>query len=311
MENAQRNGNNSKYFWAAITILTLLSAGLGYLYLGEKKLNEQKQVKIDEQIKLQVAATTKIDSMSRELSMKIEEVTKLGGDITSLEVIKLDLLADKKQLLTQKNIDIKSFDEKIKKYQILLAQKDVEIQKLREENGILTTQNQTLNNENTGLKTDKLKLADSINNVTAKNKELADKVTLATALRAETINVYAISSRGKEREGGSYNARKLDKIRISFHLVDNPLSKQEEKEILIRVLDPNGIIISDMATGSGMFNYNGQELIFTTKKREYYSNSHQLVEVVYARGQEYKQGKYSIELYCEGFKIGLGSFEVK
>jgi uncharacterized phage infection (PIP) family protein YhgE len=214
-------------------------------------------------------------------------------------------------LLTQKNVDIKSFDIKIKNYQSILAQKDVDIQKLKDENGLLTTQNQSLNSENTGLKSEKQKLADSINIVSTKNKELTDKVTKAAALRAETINVYAISTRGKEREGGAYKAKKLDKIRISFHLVDNPLTKQEDKEIFIRVLEPSGTIISDMAAGSGIFSYNGQDIIYTVKKRDFYTNSHQLVEVVYSRGQEYKQGKYSIELYCEGYKIGQGTFDVK
>jgi hypothetical protein len=134
---------------------------------------------------------------------------------------------------------------------------------------------------------------------------------LASALRAETINVYAISVKGREREATGINSRKVDKIRISFHLVDNSLAKQEEKEIFVRILEPTGAIIADMATGSGVFKYNKQELIYTTLKRENYTNSHQLVEILYARGQAYRQGKYSIELYCEGYKIGQGTFDVK
>lgn len=311
MEYSQKNSNNSKYFWIAIAVLALLSTGLGYLYLVEKQLNEQNQSKIDQQIKEQVAATTKIDSIARELNLKIREVRKLGGDISSLQLIKKNLEADKKQLLGQKDINIKAFEEKIKNYQILLAQNDLNLQQLRKENGLLSSQNQTLNSENTELKTDRQLLADSINKVAAKNKELSEKVSRASALLAETINVYAISSQGKEREGGNYKARKLNKIRISFHLVDNPLSKLEEKEIFIRILEPSGSIISDNATGSGTFLNNGQTLIYTTKKVEMYTNSHQLVEVVYARGQEYKPGKYNIELFAEGYKIGQGGFEVK
>jgi hypothetical protein len=310
MEQIQRN-NNSKYFWVAISILALLSASLGYLYLQEKKLNEQKQSKIEAQIKEQVETTAKIDSIGRELNLKIAIVKKLGGDITSLQLIKKNLDTDKKQLLSDKNVNFKLYDQKIKGYQSLLAQKDIDIQKLREENGLLVSQNQTLNNENSGLKSDKLKLADSINTVAAKNKELIEKVTLASALRAETINVYAISAKGKEQDGGNYKARKLEKIRISFRLVENPLTKLEEKIIYIRILEPSGAIIADNTTGSGIFMYKNQELIYSTKKIEIYTNTHQLVEVVYARGQEYKQGKYTIELYCEGFKIGQGSFDVR
>jgi hypothetical protein len=311
MDNSVKNHQNTKYFWAAITVLALLSGGLGYLYLQEKALNNQKQVKIDAQIKEQVFVTGKLDSMSRELSFKIAEVQKLGGDITSLQLIKTNLENDKKQIINQKNINFNEYEQKIKNYEVLIAKKDVDIQKLREENGILATKNENLNLENTSLKTDKIKLSDSINVVEAKNQELANKVTQASALRAETINVYAVSARGKEREGGSYSARRVDKIRISFRLVDNPLTKQEDKEIIIRLLDPQGTIISDNVTGSGIFTYNGLETIYTAKKHEQYTNSHQLVEFLYARGQEYKKGKYSIELYCEGFKIGQGSFDVK
>lgn len=311
MEEVQINRNSTKYFIAAIIVLALLSVGLGYLYLGEKKLNEEKQTKIDQQIKEQVVATTQIDSMTRELNLKIVEVKKLGGDISSYQLIKADLEADKRQLLSQKNLNFNSFEAKIKNYQAILAEKDADLQKLRKENGILTSQNETLNTENTGLKSEKQKLSDSINTFSTKNKELADKVTQASALRAETINVYAISSRGKESDGGAYKARKLEKIRISFHLVDNPLAKREDKEIFIRVLEPNGTILSNLATGSGIFQFNGQEMVYTLKKRYFYTNSHQLVEFVYSRGQEYKQGKYSIELYSEGYKIGQGTFDIR
>jgi hypothetical protein len=311
MEDSQRNNANTKYLIAAIAVLTMLSAGLGYLYLGEKRLNEQKQSKIEQQIKDQIEATVQIDSLMREINLKITEVKKLGGDVSSLLAIRENLESDKKRLVQQKNVDIEAYELKIKNYQALLANKDLEIQKIKDENGLLTSQNESLSTENTGLKTEKMKLADSINAVTNKNKELAEKVTLAAALRAETINVYAISAKGKEKDGGNYKARRLDKIRISFHLMDNPLTKQEEKEIQIRILEPSGTIIADMATGSGIFTYNGKETVYTLKKREYYSNSHQLVEAVYARGQEYRQGKYTIELYCEGYKIGQGSFDVK
>jgi hypothetical protein len=311
MNNTVKNHQNTKYFWAAIAVLTMLSGGLGFLYLEEKKANKQKQLNIEDKIKEQVFLNAKLDSISRELTLKIDEVKKLGGDYSSLQLIKNNLETDKRQLTSLKNLNIKEYEKKIRNYEALLVSKDQDLDKLRQENGLLSSKNQTLNDENSGLKTDKMRLADSINLVSAKNKELSEKVTLAAALRAETINVYAVSSKGKERNGVSFSARRVDKIRISFHLGDNPLTKQEPKEIFIRLLDPTGAIIADNLTGAGTFFYNGQETIYTAKKKEFYTNSHQLVEFLYARGQEYKIGKYNIELYCEGFKIGTGSFDVK
>jgi organic radical activating enzyme len=43
----------------------------------------------------------------------------------------------------------------------------------------------------------------------------------------------------------------------------------------------------------------------------FYENNHQSVEVSYARPNAYREGKHEIELYAEGFLIGLGSFEVR
>ncbi len=311
MEDQTKYSNNIKYFWAAIAILLLLSGGLGYLYLQEKAQNELSADKLTDQLTAQIVANSKLDSMSRELNFKINEVKSLGGNINSLLKIKANLEADKKLINGKNSVIGKEFASKLKSYENILAQKDQEIIQLREKNGLLTTENQSLNNENTGLKTEKQRLADSITTFAAKNRELSDKVTLASALRAETINVYAISTKGKEREATNINARRVDKIRISFHLVDNPLAKQEEKEIYVRLLEPNGAIIADMATGSGVFKYNNQEVIYTTLKKEFYTNTHQLIDILYARGQAYRQGKYGIELYCEGHKIGQGTFDVK
>jgi hypothetical protein len=35
------------------------------------------------------------------------------------------------------------------------------------------------------------------------------------------------------------------------------------------------------------------------------------VSFEYKKGTEYKPGNHTIEIYCEGFKIGVGAFVVK
>jgi predicted nuclease with TOPRIM domain len=311
MEFQERNSTNTQYFWLAIGVLLALSAGLGYLYMRERQINQTKQELLEQQIQDRMLAKQKIDSITRELSAKILEINKLGGEVASLKKVKDELESDKNLLNAKKITDFKAFDLKINDYQKLLDEKDREISRLKADFGKLANKNEALNSENIGLKSERQQLSDSINAVTERNKLLAEKVTEAAALRAETINVYAISGKGKEKEGGNYNARKIEKLRIAFHLVDNPLTKLEDKEILMRLLDPSGSVQSDMAAGSGIFRYRGQEVIYTIKKTERYTNNHQTVEIIYNRSHEYRQGRYNIELYCEGFLIGRGSFEVK
>jgi prefoldin subunit 5 len=252
------------------------------------------------------------------LDAKIAEIAALGGQIDELEALKAELQKDKRNLMSSKSFDVKAYQIKIKDYEALLLEKDVEIAKLREENAVLNNQNQVLNSENTGLKTTnsdlrtaKEALADSVYKTTVQNRELSEKVTLASAMRPMNYAVSAINSRGKEREGEEFKARRVDRVKVSFKLAENPLTKKENKTIYMRMIDPTGNVVSDMATGSGAFSFGGKETIYTAKQTILYSNSGQTIEYIYNRGANYEKGAYKIELYADGFRIGQTSFNIK
>jgi len=60
----------------------------------------------------------------------------------------------------------------------------------------------------------------------AQNQELAEKVTRASALKAQAVKVYAVSSKGKVKEDDAYKAKRLDKIKLEYMLLDNPLTRE-------------------------------------------------------------------------------------
>jgi predicted nuclease with TOPRIM domain len=317
MENMHERKSNTA-MTAGLVLACALAALFGFLYFDARKDIDSKIVDISKNTKELLLTNTKLDSISAELDKKIAEITSLGGKVADLEALKAQLEKDKKNLVNSKSVSIRDFESKIMGYEAALSAKDVEIAKLREENAQLTTEVKTLGSENSNLKTDvstlktdKQALADSVYATTVKNKELAEKVTLAAALKAMNVSVNAINSRGKEREGGEYKAKRVEKVKISFKLSENPLTKRENKVIYMRMLDPQGNCISDMATGSGAFNYGGKEMIYTAKQSVTYDNSGQNVDFIYSRGSNYSKGKYNIELYSEGFSIGRGIFEVR
>ena len=201
--------------------------------------------------------------------------------------------------------------KKVKEYEAFLNKKDEEIAQLREENQQLISQNETLVQEKTTLETAKQAVSDSLTGVITKNTELESKVTMAAALRARNVKVYAVSSKGKVREGDNVKAKRVDKVRVDFILEKNPLTLSDNKTIYMRIIDPTGATISDTKTGSGVFDYNGQEQGYTISKEVAYSNNNQDVSVLYDREASFPSGKYTVELYAEGFSIGEGSFSVK
>lgn len=313
MEPRPQPRNNSRsYLLAALFILAALNVLLLYFYYQERQDNKTKDATIAAKTEEVLVAKTKLDSISTQLDLKITEIQRLGGSVDSLMRVKDQLEKDKRELRNVGSFDTKKYDQKIRNYQAILAQKDQEIARLKEENGVLAQQNETLSQENTGLKAERQTLSDSVVAVSTKNQELAEKVTIAAALRAEAVGVNGINARGKESDGGTYKAKRLDKIHVSVKLAPNGLAKQDEKILYMRILDPNGAVVSDMATGSGEFTYGGQGMIYTARQPFTFDNSRQTVDFIYGRGgQRFNEGKHTIEIYCEGFRIGEGEFTVK
>ena len=309
---------NSTAVKAVLVIAIAFATLFGFLYFSARQEVDQRTIDISDKTKELLLTNTKLDSISAQLDAQIAEVAALGGEVEELEALKLQLEKDKKALINGKNVQLNDFKAKIKNYEALLAQKDIEIGKLREENQQLASQNQTLYSENSTLKTEKSSLltekaalSDSVSSYTKTNRELKEKVTLAAALKAMNISVKAINSKGRERDGEAFKARRVSNVKVTFKLAENPLTKKENKTVYLRLVDPTGTIISDLATGSGAFMYGGKETIYTAKQSVFFDNTGQTVDFIYNRGAGYGKGVHTIELYSEGFKIGQGTFEIK
>lgn len=308
--NPQRSKTNGALL-AALIIMTGLAGVSSYLYFDQKKESENQEVTISERVEELSTTRTKLDSISTALDAKIAEVQKLGGDVTELEKVKAQLEQDKASLRRGNRVSISKYEAKIKQYEAFLVEKDTLIANLQRENVTLASNVKVLDEENTGLKTQRQVLRDSVTTYASQNQELSTKVTRASALRAQNVKVFAVNARGKVKEDDSYKAKKLDKIKLTYTLLDNPLTREEPKEVYVRVLDPTGAVVSDMANGSGTFSVDGNETIYTTKQTVSYTNNNQNVELLYSRGIPYKPGKYTVELYSEGFRIGAGEFAIR
>lgn len=316
MENNQQG--KSPFAWVALIIMTLATGTFGILFYNQKQETESKEVTIVQKAKELAFTQTKLDSVSRSLDIKIAEVQQLGGNVEELMKVKAKLEADKVALRKNAKFEVAKYNAKIKEYEQFLADKDVEIAKLKEENGLLSVENQSLASENTNLKTEKetltqakMQLTDSVTAYSSKNRELSQKVAIGAALKAENIKVLAVSPKGKVRTDDTYRSKRVDKLKLQFTLPPNPLTETNEKEIYVRVLDPEGAVITDEAMGSGKFNWQGQDMMFTTKDRVAYQNTNQTVEMMYDNPQRLRPGKYNVEVYAEGFRIGSSQFTIK
>lgn len=314
MDNS--NQNNSGALRIGLIVLLAALALLGYLYFNSQSKNKELQGLLDGKVTELSDTKVKLDSIGRALDAKILEVEALGGSVEELQKMKADLERDVASLKSSANFSVKKYNDKIASYEKFLAEKDEEILKLKEENGLLTSENLTLKTEkdevigqNVILSQAKDSLTNKVDEVSTKNKDLQDKVNTAAALKAINVQVVGLTSRGKERDG-KLKTKRIDQLKVTYNLPSNTLTEKANKDVYMRILDPNGAVLNDMGRG-GVVNYQGKEIGYTLRQAVLYTNNDQKVDMYYQKGQEFNSGVYNVELYSEGYKIGSGSFQVK
>lgn len=298
----KKKKSNQKYaiIIALLSIIIIIQFVNSYFNRQERDELRVEKVNTEEEL---ASTMQRLDEISTELDKRIAEIEQLGGDITELTKAKQEIENELKRTRRANGQVIKELKDKVEGYELLLRNKDEEIDKLRNVNKELLTENVTL-------KTQRNILGDSINRLAQTKEELANKVVIASQLKAENVKIVAVNDRGRERESPFRN-RQVGKIKIDFNLAENNVAPVEGKKIMIRIIDENGQVLFDVARGSGTFIYNGKEEFYTAAQEILFDNTRQKLTYIYDKGSDYATGTYTVEIYCEDYKIGSGQFAVR
>jgi cell division protein ZapB len=272
------------------------------IYLDSQEKHEIRNELVTTEETLE-STRQRMTEIRTELDAKIEEVRKLGGNVSDLEKAKAEIEAELRRNKRATGKEIKALQDRLEGYELLLKNKDDEIEKLKVVNTELLSENKTL-------KTQKNQLADTISKINQSKEELAGKVAIASQLKAENIRIVALNDRNKERES-PFKSRQIGKLKVDFNLAENEVAPIEGKKILIRILDENGQVLFDVARGSGTFMYQGKEEFYTAAQDILFDNTRQKLSFIYDKGSDYASGNYILEIYAEDYLIGTGEFSVK
>ncbi len=244
-----------------------------------------------------------LDSVSSELDKKIQTISELGGEIDTLLKVKAQLEKEKEAIRNNSNREIRQLRSRVEGYRELLVAQDEQIAKLQAINEQLLT-------ENTGLKEEKNQLTASIRDLNQSKNQLEEKVALASQLKIENMVIAAVNSRGKEFVG-EFKQRQIESIKITFNIAENKVAPVDGKDVLIRVIAPDGNVLFDVTKGSGSFMFENRDIYFTAKQQILFDNSRQKLSFLYNKGSEYAEGIHKVEVYTDGYLMGAGSFTVK
>ncbi len=252
------------------------------------------------------AAVLQLDSISNELEKQIITIEELGGEIDTLMGIRAQLEEEKKNLLDldkRRQANIAQLRDKVSGYEELLLMKDEEIKQLK-------SLNDELLSENTDLKNEKNELNQTLQSINEQRAELQEQVQIAGRLSVEGLRVFAVNERGREREN-EFRNRHVDQLKITFFVAENAIAPIEGKELLVRIIAPDGNVLFDVSRGSGSFFLDERELFYTTQKEILYDRNRQEVTLLYQKGSEYAIGQHQVEVYTDEYLMGKGFFTVK
>src|SRR5690606_26518799 len=299
-ENNKSNDNGKNILIVVLIILVILSGIKLYRdSIDRSQKSEEILILSEDNSELNM----RLDSMTFQLDLRIQEIENLGGEVDSLVAIKDQLILERNSDRKRTATEIANLNKKIDGYSMLLKEKDGEIIQLRE-------LNQQLYTENKDLKTTKAEIEEEVVKLNIKQQELEEKVNIAATLRAENIVIAAVNSRGRERTD-EFRNRHLDRLKVSFNLADNKVAQPGTKDIYVQISTPNNQVIFDVAKGSGTFNVEGREEFYTAKQEILYDNNQQPLTYFYEKGSDYTPGRYNVRIYADGVVIGSKTFEVK
>lgn len=310
-EKTEQKGGNKKGIFVFFVIL-LLGINLVSLFFNYQQNEDikQKQVTLDSNAVQIKQLDAQLNAKIAELTAARDEIAKLGGDKTALEE-QIAILQNEQAKLKKDASYYRSQYNKIKgeidnamkiKDE---ANKEIEALKLQ-----LAQKDTVINEKNTVIN----QKEQAISSLTQEKTQLSEKVAIASILRADNVTALAITAKGKEKPSATaeFKAKYIDQLKIGFTIGENKVAEKNTKELYVRIVEPDGATIYNTSTGGGEMTYNGKSIFYSVKYDLSYNGNTTPVILSYKKdGGEWKVGKHTIEIYCEGKLIGSGSFTVK
>lgn len=257
-----------------------------------------------------VTTTAEKDALQVQLNQFKAEYEKIKSENSGLQ----NQLSEKDEEIKAKVTEIQRLIRAGGPAQIARAK--AELAKLKEMNDKYVANIDSLNKVTIQLQQENRSLSSNLSqemskneNLSAENSRLFSKVSAGSVLKALNISVQGLRYRTNGKEVQTFKAKQVQKVRTHFTLGENHVIDNGPVEIYIRVLGPDGTIMQ--TASQDQFKVNGQDVSYTIKETVDYNNSDTPVQAMLAKGSQFAQGKYSLEIFHSGVMIGKSSFELK
>lgn len=311
MENTTSNSNqNSKNNHVSSTgqkimmvLIVLLLGFCGFLIWQNIQL---KNVVAEKEI-VYVEVSTERDNVKAELEDMLAQYNSLktnNGEIKAELEIEKAKIEDLLKKIKGKDWSIHQLKKETETLRTIMKGFVVQIDSLNTLNKELRAEKEVVQGE---LKSEKTRTQ----NLTKENEGLTSKVTIASYLKTVSLKSYGVKVKSDNTGKELDRAKKIDKIRTEFSVLKNEITPPGEKWIYVRILSPDGKVLSEKTDDSNKFDFNGVKGLYSAKKLINYQNQEMSVTIDWKKIDEFPLGEYNVEIYADGVDIGKTKFTLK
>jgi len=249
-------------------------------------------------VEMETVLTQEKDSLANELRLMVHGYDTLKTDNDTLMA---NLQKEKKRIVELLSINasnvqlIRKYRAEIGTMRDIMKGYIVQIDSLNTINQQLVAENIDIKQQMTQVQTTNVELEKA-------REELTSKVTVASVIQAKDINAVTLNK--KRKETSRINA--IDKLRICFTLRENPIASAGEKEVFMRVIRPDSLVIT--TSPDNLFDFNGDKLVYSASRLVDYMNQDIEMCIFLDNTGDFIEGTYSVELYLENHIIGRTTF---
>lgn len=303
----EKNKNSKALLYTIIGVLVALNAGL--LYMWQKAGNEKEKV------------TKELNTTSEELKVKEQALLDAEHLLEKLRVDSATLAAKNKELdadVLQKKNELAALVTKLRNSQNVSARQIADlnsrIAELNEKIAQLEKENVELKEVNAKLEEDRSRLESEKRDVETRNTQLSSENTkMRQRLLSESVKVEPLKKRWLTgKEAVTYKASDVESLKTSFTISENTNAEPGERIIYVKVTGPGGTTLTNPGNESGTFEFENNQSKYTYKITTIYDQTAKTVPAsIWRPSTDLKPGSYTVELYCDGFKMGGASFSLK
>jgi hypothetical protein len=293
-----------------LLITTVIFVGATIFLFADNQSKSKQLTMASEEATASEKRYTDLDAKYTAALSEIESYKGKNASLDSMLAVKeqyiLTLRSNLNQEKKNRTISEAEYKRQMNDLNTLVSDLSRKVEELQKQNLLLTGQRDSLGREIT-------QKASVIQELETSNSSLSKKVTVASLLIPTELSASAVRAKSSGKEAETSKAGKAQSLKVCFDIPENKVAEPGEKTFFVRILSPEGSVLAVQSQGSGIFTSveTGEQMQYTTTATIDYDQMPKEVCSSWSQSTGFVSGRYTAEIYQDGYLVGKTAFDLK